>query len=461
MIDRLKTSIAPRLSAIASALRTAFAWPLDTIRSASSAARRVQPDGSASIEQAGRLRMAIVLTAGAGLAAWLVWSNPPVQPVARGEVGIRVNRLTGSAAEFRDGSVLVVPGLHELRRYSLRDQVYRPAQSASATGAAPFQSIEGLSLGVDLTIRYALDGTKVATLSRNLPEDIAGEIVQPAVQGAIYRIFARFTVREIFSTRRAEIQQAIEDELKPKLAADGIVLRAVLVGKVDLPPDYRAGMERLLAEELASEKMRYTLDLKEKRVQETALDAEADKVRRETAAKAAAGEQIIAARAQEEAMRHVLPFKQKQIEQRQLEAEAEGKARVRTAEGNAQARRIEASGEAESRQKLADAEAYRLERLGKIASAQMARDGALITRHPLLIQKALADKLSDKISVIIAPPGTDGAFLGANLIGGQPRGAGPAQERTGEEASEGGETEPMQGMQRERDANLAAVKGGR
>lgn len=39
------------------------------------------------------------------------------------------------------------------------------------------------------------------------------------------------------------------------------------------------------------------------------------------------------------------------------------------------------------RQKLADAEVYRLERIGKTASEQMARDGALITKHPLLIQK--------------------------------------------------------------------------
>ena len=47
----------------------------------------------------------------------------------------------------------------------------------------------------------------------------------------------------------------------------------------------------------------------------------------------------------------------------------------------------------------------------------MAREGALITSHPLLIQKALADKLSDKVQVIIAPPPADGGFIGANLIG--------------------------------------------
>jgi regulator of protease activity HflC (stomatin/prohibitin superfamily) len=116
-------------------------------------------------------------------------------------------------------------------------------------------------------------------------------------------------------------------------------------------------------------------------------------------------------------MKHVLPFKQKQIEQRSLEAEAEKRARIKNAEANAQARRIEAAGEADSRRKLADAETYRMEALGKAQSEQMARDGELISKHPLLIQKTLADKLSDKIQVIIAPPGS-GGFIGSSLLSG-------------------------------------------
>ncbi|WP_370663808.1 hypothetical protein [Massilia violaceinigra] len=116
-------------------------------------------------------------------------------------------------------------------------------------------------------------------------------------------------------------------------------------------------------------------------------------------------------------MAHVLPFKQKQIEQRRLEAEAEKTSRIKTSEGAAQARVIEATGEADSRRKLADAEAYRQEAVGKVSTAQMERDGAVITRHPLLIQKTMADKLSDKVSVIIAAPPTDGGFIGAALLG--------------------------------------------
>jgi regulator of protease activity HflC (stomatin/prohibitin superfamily) len=365
-------------------------------------------------------RVALLLVIVLGAAGYALYRHPPFKSVARGEVGVRVNRITSEVSEWRDTSVFVLPGLHEVRVFSLRDRTYRPTQSSRADGPAPLQSLEGLSLGVDLTVRYALDPARVRAVANNLPEDIAGDIVDPAVQGVIYKVFARYTVREIFSTKRVEIQQAIESELAARLGADGIALRSVLIGKVDLPADYRRGMEGLLAEELASEKMRYTLELKDKRVKELALDGEAEKVRREKTAEAAAREQIIAAKAQEEAMKHVLPFKQRQIEQRRLEAEAEKVARIRSAEGSAQARQIEADGEAQARQKLAEAEAYRLEKVGKANAEQMAREGALVTRHPLLIQKALADKLSDKIQVIIAPPPSDG-FIGATLLGAQKR----------------------------------------
>ena len=376
--------------------------------------------GSVSQNVVGRLprfRGRIIALSLLAIGGYAIYTHPPMQSVARGEVGMRLNQLTGGSTEVRDGAVLVIPGLHELRRFSLRDQIYRPTDSMSASGAAPFQSVEGLSLGVDISVRYALDPDRIAGMAKTLPEDINGEIVEPVVQGMLYKTLARYTVREIFSSKRQEIQQLIEGELKPRLEADGIKLQTVTMGKVDLPPDYRSGMEKLLAEELATEKMRYTLELKDKQVKQTELEGQADKVRREKAAEAAGEEQIIAAKAQAEAMKHVLPFKQKQIEQRGLEAEAEKVARIKNAEASSQARQIEATGEAESRRKLADADAYRQDRIGKISSEQLARDGALITRHPLLIQKALADKLSDKISVIIAPPPADGGFIGASLLG--------------------------------------------
>ena len=400
-----------RLEAVLKFAQQALIEPLG--RLAVATARAIRKLFTIAVQRRWRLAIAALLA----LLAYGLYVHPPFAAIRRGEVLVRTNVLDGSANVYTAGAVLVLPAIHQVRRYSTRDELYRPIESASATGAAPFQSVEGLSLGIDLAVRWAVDPARLAQMSKEYPDDINADLVRPAVEGVMFPLFARYSVREIFSSRRAEIQRELMTELAPKLATLGLQLRGVDMGKVDLPRDYRNGMEKLLAEELETEKVGYTMTLKEAQVKQMQLEAEADKVRRQTAAEAASVEQVIAARAQEETMKHILPFKQKQIEQRRLEAEAEKVARIRNAEGTAEARRIEAKGEADSRQKLADAEAYRLDLVGKANAGQMEREGALIAHYPLLIQKTLADKLSDKVQVIIAPTPAAGRFIGANLIG--------------------------------------------
>lgn len=416
MLQRLKT--------LAASLRNAFSR---------GTGRGFDAEPPAALPLRRALPPLLVLVAVTGL-GYAVVTHPPVQAVPHGQAALRTNQFSGATAEFRDGSFARLPGLHEVRFFPLRDQSYHPEAIAKAGGPAPLQSVEGLSLGLDMTVRWAVDDKRLAELSRKLPDNIEADVIVPAVQAVVYKQIAKHTVREIFSSQRAEIASALEAELRARLAGDGIVLRSVQIGSVDLPPDYRRGMDNLLADSLASERMRYTLEISEKKVKETELEAAADKVRRETAAEAAGREQVIAAKAQEEAMKHVLPFKQKQIEQRALEAQADSAARIQQAEGAAKARRIEIDAEAAARQKLADAEAYRLNQVGKATATQMAAEGALLTKHPLLVQKAMADKLSDKVQVIIAPPGS-GGFIGNALLAGtsaQPRSA--AAEGNGEAA---------------------------
>jgi regulator of protease activity HflC (stomatin/prohibitin superfamily) len=335
-----------------------------------------------------------------GLTVGFVYMKP-VRTINPGEVGVRVNRVTGHIEQLHEGWALVLPGIHELRRLPLRDQIYRPSRD---DGSGVYQTADGLTIGVDVAVRYALDPAHAIAVAEELPTEVGRELVEPVVDGVLHRTFAKHSVREIFSTERAEIQAAIEAELKPTLLPDGIVLRNVFIGHVDLPADYRAGLESLLTSELTAKTV--------------AITAEADKVKREKSAEAAGQEQIIAAKSQEEAMKHVLPFKEKEIEQRRLEAEASKVARIKQAEGEAEARRIEAAGEADSRKKLAEAEAQRIDVTGRASAEQMAREAALIQKNPLLIQKTLADKLSDKIQVIIAPPGNK--FIAGGILGGVP-----------------------------------------
>jgi len=354
---------------------------------------------------------------GCALLGLAVFLNPPLRSVLPGEIGVRVNRVTGAMAVVPEGPVLVAPLVHALHLYSLRDQVYRPVRSARAAGEAPFQSVEGLSIGMEMTVRYALDPDRISSIARRLPREVGKDLIEPVVDGVLYRTLSQFTVKEIFSEKRAELQRLVENELRDALAKDGVAVRSVFVGNVDLPPQYRQGMERLLAEELATQKMKYTLELKEKEVKETELTAEAHKVERQMQAEAEAQAQVIAAKGQAEAMKHVLPFKQKEIQQRKLEAAARKETRVRDAEADAEARKIESGAEADARKRLADADAYRLDVTGKAQSEQLARESRLIAENPLLIQKAFADKLSDKIQVIVASPDSAGSVLTGGFAG--------------------------------------------
>ncbi len=372
-----------------------------------------------ALRSKGYMKTVLILGFAAGIAYILV-NHPPFQQVPNGMVGMRTSAFNHQPQLYTNGSVLILPGIHSMRLLDLRDQVYQPQDMRYVDSRAPLQSIEGLSIGLDINVRYAIDPKKLKQTAFKLPEQIGKDIVEPAVQGMVYRIVSGYSVKQIFSTKRQTIQDTLEKELSKKLAQDGILLKGIQIGNVDLPVNYKRGMEAKLAEELATEKMSYTLALKEKEIKETALIAEAQKVKRQKIAEAIALEQVIAARAQQDAMKHILPFKEKQIKQKQLEAEAQKQSRIKQAEANAEARTIEAIGEATSRQKLAEAEAYRLNIIGKANAEQMQREGVLVSQHPLLIQKAMADKLSDKIQVIIAPPAMDSGLITSHLLGAQP-----------------------------------------
>ena len=112
------------------------------------------------------------------------WSrHPPVQGVGRGEVGVRINQSPARSANGARAASSCCPACSGCASSRCATRASAPAQMSRADGPAPLQSVEGLSLGVDLTVRYAIDPLKVAALAKSLPDDVGAEIVEPAVQG--------------------------------------------------------------------------------------------------------------------------------------------------------------------------------------------------------------------------------------------------------------------------------------
>ncbi|MEY2687854.1 MAG: hypothetical protein RL375_2052, partial [Pseudomonadota bacterium] len=264
--------------------------------------------GHAALPQVRRAVLPLAVLAALGGSG--VWLSQQRVEIPRGERLVRTNTFSGSTEVLNDGMAWVLPAVHQMRLLPARDIALSATRLARHDSPQALQTVEGLAVGLEVNVRLALDDKRLVQLARSLPDAIGTELVEPQLASILYQEVSQHTVRELFSSQRADIQQRVEAALRTRLAADGLVLRDLQFGAVDLPPDYRKGLDALLNEGLASDKMRFTLELREKQVRETSLRASAERERREIEADASAREQVIAARAQEEAMKHVLPFKQ-------------------------------------------------------------------------------------------------------------------------------------------------------
>jgi len=113
-------------------------------------------------------------------------------------------------------------------------------------------------------------------------------------------------------------------------------------------------------------------------------------------------------------MQYTLPLKQKQIEQSKLEAQARKEATLQNAEAAAQAKVIDSKAELERQKNLSDAEANRIRVTAAADSERMKYEAAVLKSNPMLIQKIIAERLSDKLQIMMVP--IDGKNFFANDV---------------------------------------------
>jgi len=340
--------------------------------------------------------------------------------VPSGSAGVRVNQFVGTRpATLYPGVHFVLPLIENLETYSVRDEVFATVlvedpKKSKAEGTLRVQTREGLTVGMAVAVRYRLDPSKLAYIHANLPQPIEEEMIAPAVSSIFRDLAPTYVVREMFSTKRDEVRLAAATRIAAKLGADGIVVKEVILRDIQLPADYAKGLEGLLLKEQENERLSVELEVKQKMVRQAELEAEAQKAREVKAAEGQAMIVVIQAKAQADAMQHTLPLKEKQIQQSKLEAEARKESTVKNAEAMAQAKVIDSKAELEKRKLLNEADEDRIRRLASADAEKMRLEAAVLTQNPLLIQKIIAEKLSDKVQIMMVP--NDGKFFFANDV---------------------------------------------
>src|ERR1700683_4520502 len=253
--------------------------------------------------------------------------------VPSGTAGVRVSQISGTEpGTLYPGAHLVMPLVEDVALFDTRDQIFTTGGSEdrkpSATGLPKkpqlleVQAKEGLTLGLAITVRYRLDAKKLDYIQGNLPHPVEEEIVPPTVASVWREIVPNYTVRDVFSAKREEVRQRAAGMITQKLAADGIVVKEVMLRDIQLPPEYAQGLEALLLKEQENDRMGVETELKQKQVRIAELQAEATKAQQVKQAEGEAQVGGLQAKAESDAMRYTLPLKQKQIQQSRLEAQA-------------------------------------------------------------------------------------------------------------------------------------------
>ncbi len=380
--------------------------------------RRRPPEGASLAAPAVRWRISMAL-------AMLAWAPLllalSIIVVPSGMGAVRISQTSGTVpGTLYPGVHFIAPLLESVVLFDTRDQLFTTGAieeiKTSATKAQPLnvQAKEGLTLGLAITVRYRLDPRRLDYIQTNLPQPVEREIVPPVIASAWRELVPNYTVREIFATRREEVRKRASDIITQKLSADGIVVKEVMLRDIQLPPEYAKGLENLLLKEQQNDQMAVETEIHQKQVRISELEAEATKVQQVKQAEGEAQVRVLQAKGEADAMQYTLPLKEKQIQQSRLEAEARKESTIKNAEASAEAKVIDSKAEMERRKLLAEAEANRIRVTAVADSERMKSEGAILKQNPLLINKIVAERLSDKLQIMMVP--SDGKFFFANDV---------------------------------------------
>ncbi len=364
------------------------------------------------------------------LAIVAVLFGKSIAVVPSGSAGVRIRQTSGTRpGTLYPGVHFINPFLDRVALYDTRNQDFTTTSAEEPGKKAEVlkvQAKEGLVIGLAVTVRYRLDPKRLDYIHDNLPQPIDQELVRPIVMSIFREVVPNYTVREVFATKREEVRQRAADTISKKLSAESVLVKEIMLRDIQLPVEYAKGLEGLLLKEQENDRMATETEIQAKRVRISELQAEAAKVQEIKRAEGDAHVRVLQAKGEADAMQYTLPLKEKQIQQTRLESEARKEATLKNAEAAAQAKVIDSKAELERRKYLADAEANRI-RVTSAADAERLRSEAVVLKqNPLLINKIIAEKLSDKLQIMMVP--TDGKFFLTNDV---LRGAGPTSNTSG------------------------------
>ncbi len=200
----------------------------------------------------------IVLALGAGCMTTTVVS---------GEAGVRYTPFGGTdlSQTYGEGLNVHAPWV-DVIKYDVRVQEKLEDMAVLSSN--------GLNIGMDVSVRWRPESAQLPQLHTTYGRDYYTKLIQPELRSAAREVVGQFTPEELYSTRRAELQGMIEQQMMLAVEGRFVLIDAVRIRDLELPQQIQLAIQNKLEEEQEAERYEFT-------IQKERLEAERKKIEAE------------------------------------------------------------------------------------------------------------------------------------------------------------------------------------
>ena len=190
------------------------------------------------------------------------------------------NTVTKSFRLGRQGITFVAPFISATDDYDLRRLEYTMSgvsgegRKSDIDDSLWSPTKEGLQVGIDLTVWHHLDPDRVISIHQKIGPDYEDKIIRPAIRSVIRLVISEYAVMDVYSARRAEIQDEINRKTRALIEKDGFLVDEVVLRDVRFTPEFAKAIEAKQIAQQSAEQMKYTLEKEQKEAERKVIEAQ-------------------------------------------------------------------------------------------------------------------------------------------------------------------------------------------
>jgi regulator of protease activity HflC (stomatin/prohibitin superfamily) len=189
----------------------------------------------------------------------------PITVVPAGHVGVK--DFFGNVS-----SSVLTPGVHVVVPFTRVHKMSIQTQELKETAEVP--SKEGLVMDLEGSLLFRLDPAKAADMYKTVGADYVQIAVVPQIRSAIREITASYEAKVMYSAEREQIARETFELVKKMTSGRGIIVEAVLLRKIGLPPVVANAIQEKLKREQEAEQMKFVLQKEQQEAERKRIEAQ-------------------------------------------------------------------------------------------------------------------------------------------------------------------------------------------